>query len=800
MGTLPTNIHFFPIRHHSPACAWQLERLIDERKPRAILIEGPSDATALLGQVTHPATRAPIAIYTTFVDTTNQLQAPVFDRAKPARFSAYYPLADYSPELVAIRKGLAAGAAVRFIDLTFPEMVLAEGGQKKSEQARSLLDEQHLRHSRFLKALCERTGTRDPDDLWDHLYETDYQQIPSEGFIKRVETYCALSRADYTTEMLAAEAHLAREAAMAAEIAAEAERGDGMILVVTGGFHTPGLKERLAADTKPTITHEPILGEAQTLLMRYGFAQLDRLNGYASGMPAPAFYQRVWEYLHEQKPADVLPATRAATAFIVELGRISREKAPGLSPADEIAALDQTRRLAGFRQHPQPTREDLLDGIRSSFIKGSADAEGLQVLTQARVLLAGDRIGELPPDASVAPLVDDFRRTAANLKLDISNLVAKEVQLDLYRKANSRATSHFFHRLNYLSVPFGERIKGPDFVAGRDLERITETWRYLWSPDTESKLTEQTLYGGTLEEASANLLQHGLDKAEAQGLGRRSDVTATQLLHACRMGLHRFAPELLARTAALIAEDASFVSLVSTAEQLLLLHSSREPLEAHHLTGLTETANNAYQRACYLLPQLAGTSDKEEQEVLDALNAQQQVALSLGDSQANHLLLRSGLRLLLEEAQGNPAIRGGAAGALHADGQMTDEELVRWVSGHMEQAGPKFLGGLLRTNRPCLWQVSALLETLNRTLCAWDEGQFVRVLPELRLAFADLTAHEADLVARTVAKQVGARTVPSLFITGAAPEDLLLGAALNQRLEETLARDGLAGFLEEATR
>ncbi len=291
-----------------------------------------------------------------------------------------------------------------------------------------------------------------------------------------------------------------------------------------------------------------------------------------------------------------------------------------------------------------------------------------------------------------------------------------------------------------------------------------------------------------------------MDEAEAQGLGRRSDVTATQLLHACRMGLQRFAPELLARTAALIAEDASLVSLVTTAEQLLLLHSSREPLEAHHLIGLTETANNACQRACYLLPQLAGTGAQEEKDVLDALNALQQVILSLGDSPTNHLLLRNGLRLLLDELQCNPAIRGGAVGALHADGQMSDEELVRWVSGHIEQDGPAFLRGLLRTNRPCLWQVSALLESLNRTLCAWDEAQFVHMLPELRLAFADLTAREADLVARTVAKQVGARAAPSLLISGATPEDLLLGAALNQRLEETLRRDSLAVFLEEAAR
>jgi hypothetical protein len=96
--------------------------------------------------------------------------------------------------------------------------------------------------------------------------------------------------------------------------------------------------------------------------------------------------------------------------------------------------------------------------------------------------------------------------------------------------------------------------------------------------------------------------------------------------------------------------------------------------------------------------------------------------------------------------------------------------------------------------------VRPLLEALNQTVCDWDESQFVKLLPDLRLAFADLTAHEADLVARTVAEQVGARSAPSLMITGASPQDLLLGAALNQRIEETLARDGLAAFLEEVSR
>src|SRR5882724_4978268 len=57
---------YFPIRHHSPACARHLERIIRERKPQAILIEGPASFTSLIPLVLHPKTKTPFAIYTSF--------------------------------------------------------------------------------------------------------------------------------------------------------------------------------------------------------------------------------------------------------------------------------------------------------------------------------------------------------------------------------------------------------------------------------------------------------------------------------------------------------------------------------------------------------------------------------------------------------------------------------------------------------------------------------------------------------------------------------------------------------------
>src|SRR5687768_9958388 len=81
---LSARVVYFPVRHHSPACAWHVERLIRELKPDAVLIEGPRDASGIIPLLTHEKTKFPVAIYTTYVER--------IDGAPPARHAAYYPL------------------------------------------------------------------------------------------------------------------------------------------------------------------------------------------------------------------------------------------------------------------------------------------------------------------------------------------------------------------------------------------------------------------------------------------------------------------------------------------------------------------------------------------------------------------------------------------------------------------------------------------------------------------------------------------------------------------------------------
>lgn len=760
---------YVPVRHHSPACARQVERLVRDVRPDAVLIEGPRDATPLIPLLTHPKTRTPVAIYTTFVRRAD---------GDVLRHGAYYPLCDYSPELAAIRAAAEVGARARFIDLTYPEMILA-GRDDGDARAQSLQEERRFSHSALLWETCRRVGTRDPDDLWDHLYEVDGDLREPSRFFRDVLAYCALARRDCGPDALAADGTLAREAAMAAAVAEEA----GRVVVVTGGFHTVALAETLPA-MPAAVTAEP--ADALVVLVRYGFEQLDRLNGYASGMPAPGFYQRSWD---GQDPA----------AMVVETARECRKRRIGTSVADEIAALEQARRLAAMRGHARPSREDMLDGIRSVFIKGSDDVEGVAVLAIARKLMAGDRIGDVPPEAGVAPIVRDFRDTAARLKMDLGRIDAREVALDIYRKARARETSRFFHRLRFLDVPFAEFVAGPDYVTGEHLERVQEVWKHRWSPQVESSLIDRAPYGSTLDEAAANVLLERFAEAESQGQGRRSDLAARLVVEACRMGLHRHSQSLIERTGRMVAEDASFPSLVGAAEQLLVLHVSREPLEAHHLSGPEDLASVGYDRACYLIPTLAGTAESEEMGVLDSLLALQQVALTLGDRADRRELRWARLRDLADVPDASAALRGGALGLLFADGRLDPSDLAERFRGHLVSTRPQgegaaFLRGLLRTARSALWAVPELLVALHEQLGAWDEDAFIRILPDLRLAFADLTPRECDRVAEAAAGLAGAAAKTLTALDGFEESDLLRGLEIERHVREVMARDALEEY------
>jgi hypothetical protein len=317
---------------------------------------------------------------------------------------------------------------------------------------------------------------------------------------------------------------------------------------------------------------------------------------------------------------------------------------------------------------------------------------------------------------------------------------------------------------------------------------------------TESTLIERSLYGSTLDEAATARLVEQIALAEKQGQGRQADRAAFLLIEACRMGLHRHTPLLLDRTRELVVEDSRFISLVTALELLMVLNVSLEPLEAQHLTGISAVASTAFDRACYLIPRLVSTSDQDESQTLDALNSLNQSAQSLGENAERQAVRWRNLIALVATTGGNASLRGAACGILFGDGQLPVSDLIRHLQGHLVSPadgggeGPRFLRGLLRTARSVLWQVEEAIRSIHRVLVDWDEDQFVRQLPHLRLAFADLTPRECDQVGRFVAREAGASELQLFTGSAYSNDDLLRGAELNLQVKEGLARDGLGEF------
>ncbi|MGL4674254.1 MAG: DUF5682 family protein, partial [Wohlfahrtiimonas sp.] len=93
----------FGVRHLSPAAAFHLRQYLADKKPKCILIEGPSDATQFIHHIANSTVRPPIAIM-------------AYTQSFPIE-SVLFPLANYSPEYQAIVWGKEHKCDVAFIDL-----------------------------------------------------------------------------------------------------------------------------------------------------------------------------------------------------------------------------------------------------------------------------------------------------------------------------------------------------------------------------------------------------------------------------------------------------------------------------------------------------------------------------------------------------------------------------------------------------------------------------------------------------------------------------------------------------------
>ncbi len=285
-----------------------------------------------------------------------------------------------------------------------------------------------------------------------------------------------------------------------------------------------------------------------------------------------------------------------------------------------------------------------------------------------------------------------------------------------------------------------------------------------------------------------------------EGQGRSAAAAVEVLVRACRLGLHEQATSLVPMIELHIAEDPAFPSVVGGLSQMEMLASAREPLEASHLTALPQLMTAAYQRACRLLGDVAACPDELVEPIIGSLRTLREVlAGAKAETALDPALFRQGLRPVIEHPadKAQAAVVGAAAGILHGEGELSEAELIRVVGGYLGGAMRDtrktcgIIRGLLATAREIAWQVSEIVRALDAQMQSWDEAAFLEALPELRLAFTDLTPREVARVADHVAGLHGETTLGDLVHPDVSEEEVRFGLELTRRVRELLRTDKL---------
>lgn len=777
------SLYVVPIRHHSPACSAHLQRLLEEVKPAAVLVEGPCDFDPHIALLNDVQTTPPVAIVALReASGENGIQ----------KATSYFPFCSHSPEFLALRYGVSAGVVTRFIDLPSHSRALM-GEDVEAPPPNMLSDEGAFDSGDFVTALAREMGCRDGNEVWDQLFETQISHQDWRGFFEEVGHYCACVRAATSDAIMQSDGTLAREAQMRALVAETRGDVEGPIVVLVGGFHAPALMQ---ATVKSDRITKPNAKAGAGYLVRYGNRQLDALQGYSAGLPLPGFYEKWWQW-HQEHEAGTDPRLWAHSL----IGGFSEHlREAGKAPPFPVmlAAVEQSERLASLRGRTLPFRDDILDAVRSTFIKDESPRHGGALLNELLAWLTGTAMGDVPASAGSPPLVEWVRKEARRLRFAIDDGEIRQRNLDIYRKDTHREASRFCHGLALLGAGFATRTAGPDFRNDVGLDRLFEIWSVSWSPMVEARLIEVAHKGDTLSEAIAVTMAERLAELEAEGKGRNALEAIELFAIACRAGIGQGASAILELVEAEVIEDADIASVIAALDDVVLLRRGHQTLGIENVEPLDRLLATTWRRVVILAPDLAAIPPDQAGGTVQALaNLRGTIDIAQSAGFPFNLTAFEEVLIRLEAAELAPQIDGAVMAFALLDGRKTGADLKRRLTGELAGAYVEdseklaFLGGVIVVARELLWAIPEVVEALDETIGRADEEEFIALLPHLRLALMPLDPRDIDRLSTVVATKLGVSSDAMQNVVQIDEGELIANLEADRAMADKLRLEGV---------
>ncbi|MDH6219744.1 vWA domain-containing protein [Streptomyces pseudovenezuelae] len=777
------------VRHHSPALAAAVPALLDAAGAEVVCVELPSDFQPWLTHLGAPGTLAPVALAGAGADGR----------------LGFYPFADFSPELAAVRWARERGVEVVCCDLPMADARWGAEGSAPAGDTRGAVAEaaEQPVPTSFAQALTAAGTGREGDDLWDRSVEVLAPGCTPESLRRAALGVGWALRQDAASSDGVPAVDLAREAHMRETIALAAA-GGRQVAAVIGAFHAPALADgacgRKQAPDRGTVvygapttnragahgapppdrakSHEaastgPALSEASspvvTSLVPYAFDLLDSRSGYPAGIRDPRWQQAVFsaagdpELLYDA-------AARAITGVCRELRASGHTAGTGEARETLRVACD----LARLRGLPAPGRGEVLEALTSVMGQGEPLGRGRALAQALEVVLVGTDRGRVAPGTPRSGLGPSVEAELAALRLPGPDDPARrELRLDPLRSALDNRREILLRRLDVCGVGYGEPVE----VAGTgDAAALSTRWRLSWVPSVSVRLDLAGVRGVTSALAAEGTLRETFRRESAEG-GPTCALVLTGLRDAARCDL----PALVAQR---LAEAAEVLPASATLPEILTGLDLLEALRRGHLPGTTPEGRQAagvlaadlLESAVRSLPGLAGSDDPEEAAALVALAARA----------GEH---RLGLRM--DEAldglahTASPLVQGAALACRVLLDLDDADTLGARAAGWIDTAtGPdgrlalaRRLAGLLTGAAPLLQSAPTALDPLLDRIDSLGDQAFLDRLPALRGGFDTLSPAGRDRLLHTVTERLGDRLDLTL---AASPRLLALWTAADE--------------------
>ncbi|MEV0127679.1 DUF5682 family protein [Dactylosporangium sp. NPDC050688] len=808
------------VRHHSPALSAVMDDLLDAARPEVLLLELPAEFADWLPWLADPATTAPVAL------------AGV---AGPRGTAAFYPFADFSPELVAVRWAARNGVEVIPCDLPLADRAWHEDLPEDTPAAAPTHDAPATAPAatapatapthdtpatapaaaapatapahdapaaatapdpggvkvpatvapeglRLLGDALRRAATGRPDeDMWDRVVEARSPGAAPEA-VRRAALLVGWAMRHDTGDGVTA-LDLRREAWMRRHLAALEGR---RVAAVVGSFHAWALldvdKQEDRPTDKPAATRRAGKGgEVVTSLVPYAFSLLDARSGYPAGIRDPRWQQAV--VAAGGRPADV---ERAALGAIVDVCARVRAAGHPAGPAEAREAYRLASDLARLRALPAPGRGEIVEALQSVVAHGEVLGRGRVVATAMEQVLVGDERGVLAPGTPRSGLRPAVEALVGELRLPGPGEKSRDLRLDSLRSDLDRRREVTLRQLEVCRVPYAERV-AVEGAGGTDA--LTTRWTVQWVPGTEAMLELAGIRGVTLAQAAEGTLRHRR-RLEQDDNGPTSAQLIDGLAVAAGCGLVPLTRERVAEVAAQVPAAASLEELMAALALVDRLDRGHVPgMPAGLLGDLAPVIESLESAAVRQVDGLTGSESVDDVRALVAL-AQRADAAGVG------LWLSAAVDRLAGE--GTP-VMSAAAGAVQVILGLTEPaalgtRLASWVDGARTDDGRRrLLGrlrGLLTAAEPLLQAGDDILGGLLDRVETLPDADFLSRLPALRGGFQAVSPAGRDRLLAVVEQRLG-DTASARDIAGAAPDELLVRLLADRAGAAALAEYGL---------